>query len=296
MEKLSGGLSGSCIYKVAAANKKYVLRIQPAHMSERSKIEYESMVEAYGKSIGSLVCYYSPDYLVFLMEFVEGKSLTLEKAKLPSNLKQLAQVIRTVHEMSLPLNTGFDVFSNAERCCEAALKQGLAPKNEIDQSISLLRDFKQKLLKYSYKKVRVHGDLNPRNIFLTLKGPKLIDWAESNAEDPFYDLNYFSLFMDYSAEQELSLIKFYLQRKPTAKTLERYQIQKRVVLAFWSLTNLYLASAELKKCPEQTLNKEASLKEWLYYRKIYADCQTELNAQFFYEFSRLCFKRAHQGC
>ncbi len=77
---------------------------------------------------------------------------------------------------------------------------------------------------------------------------------------------------------------------------KRYHLHKKIHQAFWSLTNLYLTEAQLQKHPEQSIDKtiKSPTKSWGDYQKVYADCNEELTAQYFYELSLLNFQLAQE--
>ena len=117
--------------------------------------------------------------------------------------------------------------------------------------------------------------------------------AETCFDDPFYDLSYFAMKLDYDKNQEHLLISNYLQRNPSFEELERFNLVKRIQQAFWSLTNLYLADVELKKNPSQSIHKNISLKDWGHYQKMSADGHV-MTAQDFYELSCLNYHIANE--
>lgn len=292
VKSLKGGLSGTALYKIEFQDKQYVLRLHRSEkLSPQDEREHFALIKAAKMGIAPRILYVAEDNKAILMEFIEGKTLSIEQANLPENCIKLANAIRQAHQISGHPHAGESLLSKAQRCYKKVLNDGLGSQDEIKGAFELVEKYSQELSLYKYEKVNVHGDLNPRNIFLTANGVLLIDWAESTLEDPFYDLTYFAQKLDYSPENEFLLLNTYLQRSPTLEEFNRYSLQKKIHQAFWSLTNLYLADAELKKNPRQQINPKASLKNWGFYQKEYAD-SLELPAQYFYELSRLNYQIA----
>lgn len=293
IKKIRGGFSGTALYHIRTADKQYVLRIhRSTTLSSQDEREHHALIAAAKMGIAPQVVYLSADNRAILMDFIEGKTLTLEQGQLPSSCLQLAQAIHQAHQITGHLQDGEELLSKAKRCFHIVLDHGIGHPDEIRGAYELIKKYQQELSKYEYVKVNVHGDLNPRNIFLTAQAALFIDWAETYLEDPFYDLSYFSQKLDYNAEQEYLLLKAYLQRTPTGEELNRFTLQKKIHQAFWSLTNLYLANAQLKKFAQQKIEPDAPLKEWGAYQKTYADSSAELLAQYFYELSRLNYQLA----
>ena len=290
---LKGGLSGTSLYKVETPEKSYVLRLnQEAELNSQDTLELFSLREASKKGISPAVHYISPNHKGVLMEFINNPTITLEQAKATENILKIADVIREAHRMSGHPSIGESLLSKALRCHEKVLNDGLGPKEEINHALLIINLVEEQLNNISCTKVNVHGDLNPRNIFLKDGKILLIDWAETTLEDPFYDLAYFSMKLDYSPEEEHQLLSSYLMRKSTPEELRRFHLHKKRHLAFWSLTNLYLADVELRKHPYTKVNKNTPLQSCSYYQKMNADGTEELTAQYFYELSRLNYKLA----
>jgi thiamine kinase-like enzyme len=284
---LKGGLSGAGLYKIDSPKKSYVLRLHsPSDVNSQYDNELFALIEASKRGLSPEVYYVSPDKQAVLMEFIGLPTITLEQAKSSENIVKMANAIRLAHQIEGYPTNGEDLYSKAIRCHQIVLEDKLATKAEIDHALELIKENLKKFESFNYSKVYLHGDLNPRNIFITPERVLLIDWAETSFDDPFSDLTYFALKLDYDGMQEGLLMESYLQRKPTAEEFARFRLNKVIHQAFWSLTNLYLANAELKKSPEQTIDKFVELKDWGYYQKQSAD-GTDLSAQYFYELSRL---------
>lgn len=291
VKTLKGGFSGTAIYKVDVRQECYVLRLHLSTPSDQEKREHAALLEATARGIAPAIIYISEDHCALIMDFIDSQTLSLAEAKQPQAMKKIAAAIRQAHTIGQDIPASSDLFSNAALCYSIVIEHRLAPKQEIKEAIELLKACQPELSAYAYEKVNVHGDLNARNIFLRQEKVLFIDWAETSLEDPFYDLSYFALHVGYDEPQERQLLSFYLERLPTDREWRRYQLQKKMVLAFWSLTNLYLAEAQLKK-GSPPIDVRAPLKEWQAYREIFAETCDELSAQYFYEFSRLCYKRA----
>lgn len=289
--ELKGGFSQASLYKIEVANKIYVLRVlQCLEVNNQDELELFCMIEAAKKGISPQIIFVSPDRKTIVMEFVEGKTLTIEQANDPENIIRMAKSIHTAHQITEHEMEGLSLLSKAMQCFSIILQE-LAPKDEIIQAYHLVETLTQKLSTFNISKVLIHGDLNPRNIFIKNSQVFLIDWAETTMEDPFYDLAYFSLKSSLSQKNERFLLQSYLQHSPSQEELIRFQLHKRIHHAFWSLTDLYLANLELEKHPEQQIDQNHPLQSWKSYQKSFADMEN-LSAQYFYDLSRLNYKLA----
>lgn len=287
---LFGGLSNTSLYKLEVQGKEYVLRVHKKPTSQ-DKLEHFALMEAAKKHIAPPIIAVAPDHSAIIMEFINGKTLSLEDAKNTTCLDKIAYALQCAHQIKGHDIEGETLLSKAERSAKKVLQDGIGEVKDIHRALELVKQYRETLSTYSFDEVYVHGDLNPRNIFKQDTQILFIDWAETHPEDPFYDLAYFALKHDYDVSLELSLLEKYLERIPTKEERERFQLQKKMHQAFWSLTNLYLAFVELTKKPNEMIDKQAPLKSWSYYQQKYAENCT-LNAQYFYELSRLNLQMA----
>lgn len=294
IKELKGGLSGTSLYKIQSPDKSYVLRLHLSdELNPQDSLELFSFLEASKKGISPTIYYVSPNQKAVLMEFINQPTICLESAKASENIIKIAYVLKETHQITGHPSLGESLLSKAQRCNKKVLSDGLAPKNELTHALEIIEKAKSELSCFKFIKVNVHGDLNPRNIFIVDEKILLIDWAETTFEDPFYDLAYLSLKLDYGKDEDNLLLSCYLNRETTDDEIKRFSLHKKILYAFWSLTNLYLADVELKKHPEQQVDKNVPLKTWGYYQKVCADCNEELTAQYFYELSRLCYRSAN---
>lgn len=291
--ELKGGLSHTFLYKIEAAGKAYVLRIhQSKELNDQDVLELSILLEAAKQNLSPRVVYVSPDHKAILMEFINSKTLMIEQANEAENVIKLAKTLKKMHQITGDHLMGEGLLSKAKRVHKKVLEDNIGSKKEIEHAYELIGKYSQMLSKYKYPTVRVHGDLNPRNIFLIADKVLFIDWAETTLEDPFYDLSYLSLKLAYNKDNEQLLLTHYLGREPLLIEWDRYTLHKKIHQAFWSLTNLYLSDAMLKKHSEQQIKANNSLEKWDFYQKAFADGLEELSAQYFYDLSRLNYQLA----
>ncbi len=289
---LKGGLSGAGLYKIATNENSYVLRLQPS-LNNNTELPNElfALIKASKMGLSPVLQYISDNNQAILMEYIALPTLTLEQAKSPQTISKIADAIRLAHTITDYPQHNEEMLSKAIRCHHKVLNDNIGNKEDIDAALRLIKEGLKELESYAYAKVHLHGDLNPRNIFLTSDKVLFIDWAETSFADPFSDLTYFALKLDYDTAQQNALLSYYLQRDPTSQEQARFTLNKKIHQAFWSLTNLYLADIELNNNPNQLIEKNIKLKNWGDYQKISADGM-DLTAQYFFELSLLNFQLA----
>ena len=202
---LKGGLSGTALYKVSADGKYYVLRVhQSEKLNPQDENEHFAMVEASVKGLAPKVVYASPDSRALIMEFVDEKTLSFADAQKPENCIRIAKAIRQAHQITGHPHPGPSLSSDANTCYNIVKNFDFVNLKDLDGALDLVKFYSTAMEKVP--QVRVHGDLNPRNIFLTKNGVFFIDWAENTLADPFYDLSYFAQKLALSQENEQLLL------------------------------------------------------------------------------------------
>ncbi len=293
LEPLLGGCSANSIYKVSVGDRYYVLRVmRSGGRSFQEELELFVFLEASKIGVAPKVIATGADCRLVLMEYIDQKTLSLEESHLPENIIKLAESLRLVHQIPGGAS-GESISSKADRCVVAVSKNNWISSSQTEDALSLVKKYELELSSYPYSPVRLHGDLNPRNIFLAEGKALFIDWSETSLGDPLYDLSYLALKLDYDPAQEILLLESYFDRSLTGQEMIRYHLHKKIHLAFWSLTHLYLAQSLCEKKPEANyVDVNSSLNTWGYYQKVFADNREELFSQYFCDFSRLSYQRA----
>ena len=111
------------------------------------------------------------------MEFIDLPTLTVEMAKTPSNICKMASAIRLAHTIAGYPFESASLYSKALMCHKKVLEDAIRPQDEINRALEIVKTNLGQLNKYAFTKVYLHGDLNPRNIFMTSDQVLLIDWC-----------------------------------------------------------------------------------------------------------------------
>ncbi len=243
---LEGGYSADQKYTLEFKDKKYVLKVYANSKNYDPKSELYMMQKAGDLGVGPKIIYIDKDSRYVVMEFIKGGTLSFDDTHLLENCIKIAQGIRKIHSIEknpypnvqkLPLYTEAYYF----------LVSKIGHNKNLDDCFKIMVDSYAALDKFQNPLVSIHGDLNPRNIFLTQKGAKFIDWSLTNWEDPFYDLAYFSMMTAYTPELEETLLETYLGRVPHMDEWKRFHIQKSVAYTIMGITCFYLSYAECEK-------------------------------------------------
>lgn len=292
LKPLVGGYSYAKNFQIDAQGKFYVLRMQKESESTfKLQKELYMMVQASNLAIAPKLHYVSDDGKCTIMEFIEGGTLTLSKAKNQEFAYNFGKTISKLHQ--IPKDEKFCEMTLIKTMQNFYLEFEPARKkyeklelNIPDLALKVLHEHNADLERLNQVKVNIHGDLNPRNILSSNGNILLIDWTENLFEDPFHDLAYYAILVDYDEHLEEILLKSYLNRSLTKDDLKRYHLCKKMQFARLALGASYVALQRMDLYGE-TIDQTTVLKNWREYMDLFASGRDDLGAQFFYEVARL---------
>jgi aminoglycoside phosphotransferase (APT) family kinase protein len=268
---LKGGHSNTCL-KLIVNGRSYALRIKGEDTPAKELLrEIYAMQEAAKIGIAPKLLYVSTDHKAMLMEFIEGGTTNNHKAKKPENCLKIANAIRKAH--SIAKNPFFEEDSNeGVMNVYKEIREFPGFKKNLDEAVELMWNYNTQLLEFESNKVNIHGELNCRNIFLKDKGAIFIDWESTYWEDPFSDLYYFAMRSAYDTQEEFMLLQNYLERPPTSKELERYELNKELIV----------------------MDDHSPIRELSYYMDLFSDQQDDdlSLAQYYYDLAKCCLNHA----
>lgn len=282
--RLSGGYSDAYNYKIdcATCEHSYVIKLHQDTKPLRDvKREFWAFEHASQLGIAPYVYAISLKNKAILTDFQALKTMTLEVAQKPETIHAVATAFRSVH--SIPKNP---IPKNSVVNRYRHVAQTLLFSPFIDEAMQIVNTSEKKLLKLPSNTATLHGDPNPRNIFIDPAGVKFIDWADTTWDDAFYDLSYFALFMNYDRQQTEILLQSYLGHAPSAEEWKRYQLTEDINLAGFSIIlhafGFYLAA--------EPLNENEPIQDWGYYADRFANGY-EMSPQEIYDWSKAGLKR-----
>lgn len=288
-----GGHSNTAL-KVKTATSDYVLRIRGKEVSGTSlKRELYAMESGMELGIAPKVYYVSADHRAVLMEYIPTDTLSWSDAKHPLNCIAIAHSIYKAHTTK---RNPFveETINETALGVYRAISDIPEIKAELNEAVALMEAYRIELEEIPATKVNIHGDLNPRNIFLTEAGAIFIDWEYAGWEDPFFDLSYCALRFDYIMSEEMLFLSSYLQRFPTEDELRRYFLTKKIHLSQFCI---YFHYFSLKFNQEQVLSDPSSpLHDFSYYMRKFSttDDSDDNLAQFYYDLARICLQLSRE--
>lgn len=227
LELLSGGLSGSKIYKVDTADKTYAFRFW-----NKEWIEWYPQ-DLVGQWVGSEAgygpkIYYSDEAdCITVMDYCPHT--TIERP-----FEALAELLRRIHQ-GPKLPYGIDKAADFQESLDELAKMNLS---YIDlAAIGKVRDA---ILANRDSVVPCHRDLHPGNISYCGGQYWAFDYTWCGMDDPYFDLGTIALFHCKDRKEERELLSFYLGREAGTKELAKLSLFKQASKMFYGFEFLKL--------------------------------------------------------
>jgi Ser/Thr protein kinase RdoA (MazF antagonist) len=272
-------------YLIEAAGEKYVLRLLPLSSTEE-EIQRELYMIQEASELGISPKVFAISDRAVLMEYIDVKTLTPQVAAL--HAKEAGEALSKAHSIQKNPTATPQYLDAAEFRYTFLQEREIFPESKV--AIDIIRKESPKL---SQEKANLHSGLHAQNLFWTDDGLKIIDWDDTVWDSPYYDLTCFAIFLALDAEAEANFLEGYFGRPPTKEEIEHYILTKRINLACISLINLKIAAQILEQEPG-SLDQESPLKELSFYMGDFAEANSRMPVQFFYDVGRCALKMSQE--
>lgn len=236
IEQLPGGFSGSKIVKVNDLHKAYVVRFW--NMQWADYFPQDLACQLIGSDAG-----YGPK--VYFSDAMAG--ITVMDYLLPETLPEIQIRFQRVVDLLKKIHSGPEVPKGVDRHVYLDL---LIDETKASQfyDVAVIKKIKDTVFAATRPQascVPCHRDLHHGNLIYNQGKFFAIDYTWGAMDDPFADLANVAIFNCETLEEELLLLKLYLERDPTLEEVARLSLMKLPAKIFYGLEFLGIAAAKM---------------------------------------------------
>jgi thiamine kinase-like enzyme len=210
VEPLGAGLL-SATYRVERGGEKYTLKIAAAHRPDLGMdLAWEARLLEHAAAAGLAprVVHCDPERTVLLAQWVAGRPWS-QDAKHPANLRRIAELLRRVHALQIPLPPRAISPAGWIELYTAALSGQPSPGADAKLRSAAAARLVELAGFAPPPTVVCHSDLHALNLIEQNDALTLLDWEYAHAADPLWDLASWSANNDLPAESQRQLLSDY---------------------------------------------------------------------------------------
>lgn len=239
---LTGGLSGTSLFKIDLKNKSYVFRILRSSLSIEEKIQQVNAQSiASEKGWGPKLYTSDIEDGWILMQYLHTTPLTDEYRANDEMYIQLAKLLQKI-QTGPPFLEGESRFTKIEKLLEELNNKGKIPA--IFDYTTLKNILLSTKKNYQSTITPTHRDLNPNNLIFIKNQFFAIDFDDACQDDPLYDVATIGIFYIFNPHHEEIFLNSYFQHTPTKNELAHYHRMKQLNFLFYSLIFLKILSKQ----------------------------------------------------
>lgn len=232
LKQIVTGSSSSKLYRFCVNHQNFVLRILPFVGFEKRKNEVTAHQIASKLGITPKIFYSDNQFLITIMEYINGQPLKQELLKDEKNLVHLAKMLRNLQTIECNVLQQKSQLNRAVKHYNRAKYKGAVFPSCFSK---LFDQFIKESQTYQLTEIKLnHGDLHPGNILISEKSCYFIDWAYASKDHYLSDIAYLTILSGMDQSQTLAFYSTYLGKVPSEdelKRLEQAQANKCLVLA-----------------------------------------------------------------
>lgn len=236
-----GGMSNKN-YRINFEGQSYVLRV-PGNgadgMVDRSNEEYNA-IESSKMGVNPPIRYFNAETGVKLADFVENaETLNAATIQRHDNMRQIADIYRTIHNSHIRLKNEFNIFREIEKY-DVLIKNAGAVMYEGWKDVRMeVMKLEEHLNSLGVDLKPCHNDALYENFIKSMDGKiYLIDWEYSGMNDPMADFAALFIEARFSKENEDYILQRYFNGDIPSCTFEKilcYEILWDYLWAQWTV-------------------------------------------------------------
>lgn len=231
---LSGGLSGSAVYKITMGDCAYVLKLDAPSEHNRP-----ALVQASEAGVAARLHYQEASSGITITDFIE--SLPIRTSLTPEKLvSELAKTIRSIHALDCHI-PGPDLRQTIAGMINGFQQTKILTGPVIEECFTHYEVIKKKYPWDDPDKVFSHNDINPGNLLCNGERLWVIDWGNAYVNDKYVDLATAANFFVQTEEQEQRFLHIYFNGVVDGYKSARFYIMRQISRIIYSMLLVQVA-------------------------------------------------------
>jgi thiamine kinase-like enzyme len=232
---ISGGITNRAAC-VQVAGKPYFVSIPGVHsdlLSIPRAVEVENSLRAAETGVSPRILHHLAETGVLVVEWLEGRTLSVADMQHPGMPERLAAVARRLHGARPFVNT-FDLFRLTEAYADALAVHDLKPPPGFPEYAGVLAEIESAVRRHPEPPRPCSNDFCPQNLIDDGERLWLVDFGYSGNNDPCSELGNAACEADYQGKQYEALCAAYFG-EISDRRLSRMHLYAVIADVAWSL-------------------------------------------------------------
>jgi aminoglycoside phosphotransferase (APT) family kinase protein len=252
LQPVVGGASGALTYRVEAAGRSYLLRMETRRTPLRNPHQYECMRIASEAGIAPALRHFDADAGVAVMEFIRQRPIG-EYPGGPAALANDVGMLAARVQQTPVFPRLWDFPRVVERIFGFVRSSRLFAEGLLDPHAA---GFEQVRAAYRWDEaalVSSHNDPNAQNVLYDGERLWLVDWETAYRNDPLTDVAILAENFAQTPALEQTLVAAWLGNPPDRELLARLALMRQLTRLYYAGLLLSFAAATPRAAPETDL-------------------------------------------
>jgi Ser/Thr protein kinase RdoA (MazF antagonist) len=253
LQPIGGGASGALTYRVEAAGRAYMLRIETRRSPLRNPHQYDCMRIASEAGIAPALRYIDADAGVAVMDLVRQRPLAEYPGGASALVKDLGGLAARLQRTAAfpPL---WDFPRVVERIFGFVRNSRLFADGLLDPHAEAFERVRGAYRWDASALVSSHNDPNPHNVLFDGERLWLVDWETAYRNDPLTDVAILVESFAQTPELERALVHAWLGGEPDRALRARLALMRQLTRLYYAGLLLSIAASQPRETPEADLS------------------------------------------
>jgi aminoglycoside phosphotransferase (APT) family kinase protein len=252
LQPIGGGASGALTYRIEAAGRSYMLRIETRRSPMRNPHQYGCMRIASEAGIAPALRYVDPEAGVAVMDFVRQRPLAEYPGGSSALVKDLGRLAARL-QRTAAFPRLWDFPRVVERIFGFVRGSRLFADGLLDPHAEAFERVRGAYRWDASALVSSHNDPNPQNVLFDGERLWLVDWETAYCNDPLTDVAILVESFAETPELESALVEAWLGAEADRELRARLTLMRQLTRLYYAGLLLSIAASQPRETPESDL-------------------------------------------